>query len=96
MNQVHCKLLWFVGHGDACGAIVTKVEASTRSNGVYGISPHACRGVVRNLKLAKYLMVRQPTGQRAIGTVIKTHSTVAAQQHRMLHHRGGYHAGPYW
>ena len=30
-----------------------------------------------------------------MGTVNKTHPTVAAQHHRMLHHRGGYHAGPY-
>ena len=41
--------LWFVGRGDACGAILAKVEASSRSNGVYGISPQACRGVVREL-----------------------------------------------
>ena len=29
------------------------------------------------------------------GTVIKTHPVVVAQKHRMLHHRGAYHAGPY-
>ena len=46
-NQVHCKQLWLVGESDAYDAIVTKVEASTRSNGVYGVSPHACRDVVR-------------------------------------------------
>ena len=69
---------------DAYGAIVTKVEASTRSNGVYGVTPHACRGVVRQLELAKNPMVRRPRGQRAIGTVIKMHPAVAAQQHRML------------
>ena len=46
-NQVDHKQLWFAGKGDTCGAIVAKVEASTRSNGVYGISPYACRGVVR-------------------------------------------------
>ena len=34
-------------------------------------------------------MVRRSRGQRAIGTVIKTHPTVAAQQHRTPHHRGG-------
>ena len=45
-NQVDCKQMWFVGEGDACDAIAAKVEASTRSNGAYGISPHACRGVV--------------------------------------------------
>ena len=46
-NQVHCKQLWFVGQSGAYDAIVTKVETSTRSNGVCGISSHACRGVVR-------------------------------------------------
>ena len=71
------------------------MEASTPSNGVYGVSPHAFRGVVRQLELAKNPMVRRPRGQRAIGTVIKTLPAVAAQQHCMLHHRGGYHAGPY-
>ena len=44
-NRVHCKQLWFVGQSSAYGAIVTKVEASTRSNRVY--SPYACPGVVR-------------------------------------------------
>ena len=39
-------------------------------------------------------MVRRPMGQRAIGKVIKTHSAVGAQQHPMLHHRGGCNAGP--
>ena len=48
-NQLHCKRLWFVGQGDAYGTIVTKVEASTRSNRDYGISPHACQGVARHL-----------------------------------------------
>ena len=28
-------------------------------------------------------------GQRAVGTPIKTHTTVAAHKHHMLHHRGG-------
>ena len=46
-NHVYCKRLWFVEQCDANGAIGAKVEASTRSNGVYGVSPHACRGVVR-------------------------------------------------
>ena len=45
-NQVDCKRLWFVGRGDAYGAIVATVEAPTRSNGIYGISPHACLDVV--------------------------------------------------
>ena len=80
---------------DAYGAIVTKVEASTRSNGVYGVTPHACRGVVRQLELAKNPTARWLRGQRAIGTVIETHPAVAAQQHRMLHHRRGYHTGLY-
>ena len=42
-----CKQLRFLVQGDAYGAIVAKVEVSARSNGVYGISPHACRGVAR-------------------------------------------------
>ena len=46
-NQVHSKQSYLVGQDDAYGAIVTKVEVSTRSNGVYGIGPHACRGVMR-------------------------------------------------
>ena len=46
-NQVDCKQLWLVRQGDAYGGIEAKVEASTRSNGVYGVRPHACRGVVR-------------------------------------------------
>ena len=46
-NQVHCKQLWFVGQSDTYGTIVTRVEVSTQSNGVYGVSTHACRGVVR-------------------------------------------------
>ena len=46
-NQVDCNQLRFVGQGDAYGSIIAKVEASTRSNGVYVISPHACRGVVK-------------------------------------------------
>ena len=48
VNQVDCTHLWYVGQGDAYGAIVAKVEASTRSNGVYRIIMHACRrGVAR-------------------------------------------------
>ena len=46
-NQVDCKQLRFVGQGDAYRAIVAKVEVSIRSNVVYGISPHACRGALR-------------------------------------------------
>ena len=46
-KQIYCKQLWLVGQGDAYCAIVSKMEASTQSNGVYGISPHAYRGVVR-------------------------------------------------
>ena len=61
-NRVHCKQLWFVGQSSAYGAIVTKVEASTRSHGVYGVSPHACRGVVKQLELAK-----KPDGPTAEG-----------------------------
>ena len=40
-------------------------------------------------------MVRRPRWEREIGTVIKTHPAVAAQHHRMLQYRGGYHTGPY-
>ena len=40
-------------------------------------------------------MVRRPIKQRAIGTVIKRHPAVAAQQHDILHYRGGCNAGPY-
>ena len=46
-NQVDYKQLWFVRQGDTYGAIVAQVEASARSDGVYGISRHARRGVVR-------------------------------------------------
>ena len=48
-NQVDCKRLWFVGQGDTYGAIIAKEGASTQSNGVYAISPHACGGVARTL-----------------------------------------------
>ena len=90
-----CKQLRFLVQGDAYGAIVSKVKAFTRSNGVHGASSHACRGLVSYLKLANNPMVRRPRGQRAEGTVSRKHPTVAAQQHRMLHHRGGHHKGPY-
>ena len=37
-NHVDCKQLWFIGQGDAYGAIVAKVGGSTQSNEVYGIA----------------------------------------------------------
>ena len=92
-NQLHSVQLWFVGQSDAYGAIVAKVEASTRRNWVYSARPLCLPGRGEILYLAKHLMVQRPRGQRAIGWDIKTNPTVAAQQHRMLHHRhprGGY------
>ena len=48
-NQVGCKQLRFVGQSDAYGATVAQVEASPRTDGVYGISRHAGRSVVKLL-----------------------------------------------
>ena len=45
-NQGDCQRSWLVGRGDAYGAIAAQVEASTRSDGVYGVSRNSCRGVV--------------------------------------------------
>ena len=54
--------MWFVGQSDGYGAIETKAEASTRSNGGYGVSPLAFRGVVTYLELTNNPKVRRPRG----------------------------------
>ena len=61
-NQVHCKQLRFGGQSDAYGAIVTKVEASTRRNGVYGVSPLCLPG-----RGAITLSRQKPDGSTAEG-----------------------------
>ena len=93
LTKSTCRQLWFVGQGDARGATVAQVETCTLNNGVDDISRHACRGVVGKAHLANNPMVRRPRGRRAVVTVIETLPTVAAEQHRTLHHRGKNHTG---